>query len=47
MNPFMWLLVIIGSVAGVGTTLYIIVSLFAVLAFKIYRTVKHHIPLYD
>ncbi len=47
MNPFMWLLVIIGSVAGVGTTLYIIVSLFAVLGYKIYRRVKYHIPLCD
>ncbi len=47
MNPLMWLLVIVGSVAGVGTTLYIIVSLFAVLGYKIYRAVKYHISLYD
>ncbi len=47
MNPFMWLLVIIGSVAGVGTTLYIVVSLFAVLGFKFYRKAVHHISLFD
>ncbi len=47
MNPLIWVLVILGSVAGVGTTLYIIVSFFAVAAFKIYRKFKYHISLYD
>lgn len=47
MNPLMWLLVIIGSIAGVGTTIYIIVSFIVVVAYKIYRMAKYHMSLYD
>jgi len=47
MNPLMWLLVIIGSIAGVGTTIYIIVSFIVVVAYKIYRKAKYHMSLYD
>lgn len=47
MNPLMWLLVIIGSLAGVGTTIYIIISFIAVVAYKIYRMAKYHMSLYD
>lgn len=47
MNPLMWLLVIIGSLAGVGTTIYIIISFIAVIAYKIYRMAKYHMSLYD
>ena len=47
MNPLMWLLVIIGSLAGVGITLYIIVSFIGVVGYKIYRMAKYHMSLYD
>ena len=47
MTPLMWLLVIIGSIAGVGTTLYIIVSFIGVVAYKIYRMSKYHMSIYD
>lgn len=47
MNPLMWILVILGCVAGVGTTLYIIVSFFITVGYKIYRMAKYHMSLYD
>lgn len=47
MNIFMWILIIIGGAAGALSTLYIIISLFVVLFFKIYRRIKYHISLYD
>lgn len=47
MNPLMWILVAIGGLAGVGTTLYILVSFFAVVGFKIYRKCKYHMSFYD
>lgn len=47
MNPLMWILVIIGGLAGAGSTLYIIVSFIAVAAFKIYRKCKYKISIYD
>lgn len=47
MNPLMWILVIIGGLAGVGTTLYILVSFVAVVAFKIYRMKKYHLSFFD
>lgn len=47
MNPLMWILVIIGGLAGVGTTLYILISFVAVVAFKIYRMKKYHLSFFD
>lgn len=47
MNPIMWILVAIGGLAGVGTTLYILVSFIAVVGFKIYRKCKYHMSFYD
>lgn len=47
MNPLMWILVAVGCVAGVGTTIYIIISFIGVLAYKIYRMCKYHVSLYD
>lgn len=47
MNILMWILIFIGGATGALSTLYIIVSLFAVLFYKIYRTIKYHASLYD
>ena len=47
MNPLMWILVIIGGLAGAGSTLYILVSFVAVVGFKLYRKCKYHMPFYD
>ncbi len=46
MNIFMWILIFIGGATGALSTLYIIVSLFAVIFYKIYRSVKYHVSLY-
>ena len=45
MNILMWILVFIGGTTGALSTLYIIVSLFAVIFYKIYRKVTCHVPL--
>ena len=47
MDPLMWILVIIGGLAGAGSTLYILVSFVAVVGFKIYRKCKYHVSFYD
>ena len=47
MNIFLWILVFIGGVTGALSTLYIVVSLFAVILYKIYRKAKYHASLYD
>lgn len=47
MNIFLWILVFIGGVTGALSTLYIVVSLFAVIFYKFYRKAKYHASLYD
>lgn len=47
MNIGMLLIIIFECVAGVASTLYIVVSMFAVLGYKIFRKIKYHMPLYD
>ncbi|MBQ6786236.1 MAG: hypothetical protein IJO85_00785 [Lachnospiraceae bacterium] len=46
-NIFLWIIIIIGGGAGALSTLYIIASLFGTLGYKIYRTAKYHVSLYD
>lgn len=47
MNPLMMLVIILEAIAGIGSCLYVIVSLFATLGYKIYRCFKYHASLYD
>ncbi len=47
MSIGMWIITIIGGAVGILSTLYIVVSIFAVLIYKIYRKVKYHIALYN
>ncbi len=47
LNIFLWILVFIGGVTGALSTLYIVVSLFAVIFYKFYRKAKYHASLYD
>ncbi len=47
MNIGLWLIIIVGGAVGIFSTLYCVVSLIAVLAFKIYRRVVHKIPMYN
>lgn len=47
MNIGYILIFILEVVTGVASTLYLFISLFAVLGQKIYRKVKYGISLYD
>ena len=47
MKLLMWLLIIFGGGVGLFSTLYIVVSLFAVIGFKIFRKIKYGMSLYD
>lgn len=47
MNILLWILVFIGGAVGALSTLYIVISLFAMIFYKLYRKFRHHIPLYD
>ena len=47
MNIGLWIIVIVGGAVGILSTLYCVVSLIAVLAFKVSRRVVHKIPLHN
>lgn len=47
MNIFMFIFFILEVVIGFLSTIYLVVSLFAVLGYKIYRKCKYKISLYD
>lgn len=47
MNPLIWLVVILGALLGLVSSLYIIVSLIGMIIYKIYRKCKYHVSLYD
>lgn len=47
MNIGVLFIIILGGIAGALSTLYIIVSLFGTIFYKIYRSVKYHISLYS
>lgn len=47
MKILMWLLIIFGGGVGLFSTLYIVVSLFAVIGFKIFRKIKYGMSFYD
>lgn len=47
MNIGLWILLIIGGIAGGLSTLYLIFSLPAVVCFKIYRKIRYGLALYD
>lgn len=47
MNIGLIIFAIFGSLVGLLSTLYIVVSLFWILGYKILRKVKHGTPLYD
>jgi hypothetical protein len=46
MNIFLWILVFIGGTTGALSTLYIVISLFATIFYKIYRKVKYNISFF-
>lgn len=47
MSIGMWILVIIGGAAGFLSTMYILVSLFAVIFHKLYRKIRHGISMFE
>ena len=47
MNIFMMIFFIFEAAIGLASTLYMVVSLFVVLGFKIYRKCKYGISLYN
>jgi len=47
MNPFMMLIIILETVVGIGSCLYVIVSLFGTLGYKIFRKIRYGASLYD
>lgn len=42
-----WLLMIIGGGVGIFCTFYLLVSMPAVIIWKLYRKVKYHTSMYD
>lgn len=47
MNIGLIILLIVGGGISIVTTLYLIVSMFAVIGFKIFRKIKYGISLYN
>ncbi len=47
MSIGMWIMMIIGGAAGLFSTLYLVLSIFVVIFYKIYRKVRYGISLYD
>lgn len=47
MNIGLILIVILGGALGALSTLYIVVSLFGTIGFKIFRKMKYGMSLYD
>lgn len=47
MNIGILILVVIGGITGFVSTAYMVLSLIGTIAYKIYRTVKYHVSLYD
>ncbi|MCI8947846.1 MAG: hypothetical protein HFI91_12460 [Lachnospiraceae bacterium] len=43
----LWIVIIAGGFVGISSSLYVVVSLFATLAYKIYRKCKFGISLYN
>lgn len=47
MNIGLWLIIIVGGALGIVSTLYLIVSMIGMIAYKVYRKCKYHTSLYD
>lgn len=43
----LWLIIIVGGLSGILSSLYVVVSLFGTLGYKIYRKCKFGISLYN
>lgn len=47
MDILIWIVIIIGGGTGLLSSLYIVVSMLAMIGYKIYRKFKYHASLYD
>ncbi len=47
MSVGLWVLVVIGGAVGFLSTMYILVSLFAVIFYKLFRRMKHGISMFE
>ena len=47
MNIGLIIFAIVGSIIGLASTFYIVISMFGILGAKIVRKIKHGTPLYD
>lgn len=47
MDILLWIVIIFGGGIGLFSCLYIVVSLFGTIGYKIYRKFKYHMSLYD
>lgn len=47
MNIFLYIVIILEIIVGVSSTLYLTVSLPAIIVYKIYRKAKYKISLFD
>ncbi|MFQ9932954.1 MAG: hypothetical protein ACLRVQ_00785 [Lachnospiraceae bacterium] len=47
MNIFIIILIVLGCLIAVSSTLYILLTMFWMIGFKIYRKVKYKMSLYD
>lgn len=47
MNIGLIIFAIVGSIIGLASTFYIVISMFWILGAKIVRRIRHGIPLYD
>lgn len=47
MSVGLWALIVLGGAAGFLSTMYILVSMFAVIFYKLFRKVKHGISIFE
>ena len=47
MSIGLWLIVIIGGIAGFVSTMYIVDSLFSVIFYKVFRRIRYGISLFN
>lgn len=47
MNILMWIVIVIGCLLGLVSSLYIVFSMIGMIAYKIYRKFKYNMSLYD
>lgn len=47
MSIGLWILIIIGGAAGAISTLYIVISLFAVIFYKLFRKIGQGISMFN